>query len=407
MEFGIFSNGYIPGPAAHDTESEHTELMRESEYAVIADRNNWKYMWYGEHHGLVEYSHMSAPAPLMGWVAAQTERIHIGSAITSLPVTKEHPVRIAERAAMLDHVTNNRFEFGTGRGAGSHELMTFSGTQPSQTKAMWDEVIREIPRMWEQKDYSFEGNGWSVPGPHNILPKPSGKGHPPIWVACGNPETFAKAGSLGIGAIAFNFEPIHNLKGRLEAYKEAADSPTEIIGQFQNNNVMMTNGVICLEDRERAREIAKARGRGYLVTMVNLYHDTMPKSPDGITWPHAPASTLIEWSDEMLDQIIEAGYMLCGNPEEVSEQLEAYQSVGCDQVVFGLPIEGMQHEEIKEMLEIFGDQVIPEFDKDPVHSTTRMRETAQPKFEAFNNELPPEVHEVTVIPDSSILPLSA
>ena len=132
MEFGIFSNGYIPGPAAHDTESEHTELMRESEYAVIADRNNWKYMWYGEHHGLVEYSHMSAPAPLMGWVAAQTERIHIGSAITSLPVTKEHPVRIAERAAMLDHVTNNRFEFGTGRGAGSHELMTFSGTQPSQ-----------------------------------------------------------------------------------------------------------------------------------------------------------------------------------------------------------------------------------------------------------------------------------
>ncbi|MBC85258.1 MAG: hypothetical protein CL454_10435 [Acidimicrobiaceae bacterium] len=138
MEFGIFSNGYIPGPAAHDTESEHTELMRESEYAVIADKNNWKYMWYGEHHALVEYSHMSAPAPLMGWVAAQTERIHIGSAITSLPTTKEHPVRIAERAAMLDHVTNNRFEFGTGRGAGSHELMTFSGTLPSQTKAMWD-----------------------------------------------------------------------------------------------------------------------------------------------------------------------------------------------------------------------------------------------------------------------------
>ena len=107
---------------------------------------------------------------------------------------------------------------------------------------------------------------------------------------------------------------------------------------------------------------------------------------------------LLNGADEMLDQIIEAGYMLCGNPEEVSEQLEAYQSVGCDQVVFGLPIEGMQHEEIKEMLEIFGDQVIPEFDKDPVHSTTRMRETAQPKFQAFNNELPPEVNEVTVIP---------
>ena len=239
------------------------------------------------------------------------------------------------------------------------------------------------------------------------MPKPYGKGHPPIWVACGNPETFQKAGSLGIGAIAFNFEPIHNLRGRLEAYKEAAEDPVEIIGQFQNNNVMMTNGVICLEDRERAREIAKTRGRGYLVTMVNLYHDTMPKSPDGVTWPDPPASTLIEWTDEMLDMIIEAGYMLCGNPEEVSEQLQAYQSVGCDQVVFGLPVEGMQHEEVQEMLEIFGDQVIPEFDTDPVHSTTKYRAMAEPKYQTFNNELPDEASQVSIIPESAILPISA
>ena len=251
MEFGIFSNGFIPGPAAHDTECEHTELMREAEYGVFADKHNWKYIWFGEHHALTEYSHMSAPSPVMGWVAAQTERIHIGSAITSLPTTKEHPVRIAERAAMLDHVTNRRFEFGTGRGAGSHELATFNGTTPDVTKAMWDEVIREIPRMWEQKDYEFQGEFFSVPPNHNILPKPYGQGHPPIWVACGNPPTFAKAGSMGIGAIAFNFEPIHNLKPRLDAYKEAAADPTEIVGQFQNNNVMMTNAVICLKDRER------------------------------------------------------------------------------------------------------------------------------------------------------------
>ena len=125
------------------------------------------------------------------WAGSQHKQNVYISALPSLASHQEHPVRIAERAAMLDHVTNNRFEFGTGRGAGSHELKTFSGTEPSQTKALWDEVI-EIPRMWEQKDYSFEGNGWSVPGPHNILPKPYGKGHPPIWVACGNPETFAK-----------------------------------------------------------------------------------------------------------------------------------------------------------------------------------------------------------------------
>ena len=129
MEFRVLSsNGYIPGPAAHDTESEHTELMRESGYAVIADGNSTEYMWYGRTPWFSRIQpHVQHPRTTrMGWVAAQTERIHIGSAITALAFRspKEHPVRIAERAAMLDHVTNNRFEFGTGRGAGSHELAT-------------------------------------------------------------------------------------------------------------------------------------------------------------------------------------------------------------------------------------------------------------------------------------------
>jgi alkanesulfonate monooxygenase SsuD/methylene tetrahydromethanopterin reductase-like flavin-dependent oxidoreductase (luciferase family) len=116
---------------------------------------------------------------------------------------------------MLDHLSNQRYEFGTGRGAGSHEVATFGIMDTNETKAMWDEVIRQIPRMWDQRDYEFTGDHFTVPYPHNILPKPYGKGHPPMWVACGNPPTFAKAGSLGIGAIAFNFEPIFNLKGRV------------------------------------------------------------------------------------------------------------------------------------------------------------------------------------------------
>jgi hypothetical protein len=85
MEFGVFFNGYLPGPAAHDPAAEHPMLMREVEYAILADKHNWKYAWFGEHHALTEYSHMSAPEVVMGYVAARTERIHLGSAITSSP----------------------------------------------------------------------------------------------------------------------------------------------------------------------------------------------------------------------------------------------------------------------------------------------------------------------------------
>jgi hypothetical protein len=141
---------------------------------------------------------------------------------------------------------------------------------------------------------------------------------------CGNPPTFQKAGEAGIGAIAFNFEPIYNLKGRVEAYKEGIANCKEPIGQFMNDNLMMTNGVICLEDRDRARKLALDRVFGYQTTLVNLYHDTMPKREAVATWPQpAVPATLREIAgndpDTVLDQMIAGGFLLVGNPEEVSE----------------------------------------------------------------------------------------
>ncbi len=398
MEFGIFLNGYLPGPASRDTDCEHEMFRREIELVVTADRYNWKYAWFGEHHGLTEYSHCSAPEVLLGYCAHATERIHLGSAIMNLSPRVNHPVRNAERVATLDHLTDRRYEWGTGRGAGSHEIATFDILDKDSTKPEWNEVIREIPRMFEQRDYAFHGDHFTVPSPHNVLPKPYGPGHPPIWVACGNPATFATAGSLGIGAIAFNFEPVYALAGRIDAYKEAVANCTEPVGQYVNNNVMMTNAVICLADRARAREVAMRAGRGYLYSMVCLYHDTMPH-PEGVpVWPEPPFPLR---SEEDLDRLIEDGWLLCGDPDEVCEQVTRYQRVGCDQVVFGVPSDSLSHDEVLEMLELFGSKVIPHFDADPVHSTTRHRATATPKFPEFANPVPDL--SVSMLPTNALI----
>ena len=64
-----------------------------------------------------------------------------------------------------------------------------------------------------EASYCHEGEHFRVPPNHNILPKPLGGTHPPLRVACGNLSTFEVAASMGIGAIAFNFEPAFVLKG--------------------------------------------------------------------------------------------------------------------------------------------------------------------------------------------------
>src|SRR5438477_12020550 len=172
MEFSIFVQGHLPGALAHDPVAEHRALLGDLELVVQADRYNWKYVWVSEHHCLTEYSHLSASESFIPYALARTSRIHIGSGIWPLNPVTNHPVRLAERAAMLDHLSEGRFEFGTGRGAGSHETATFNIGDTSSTKVEWDEVIREIPRMWETEEYTFQGNHFSVDKPHNILPNP-------------------------------------------------------------------------------------------------------------------------------------------------------------------------------------------------------------------------------------------
>src|SRR5580698_1117389 len=126
MEFGIFVQGYIPKwKSAADPDAEHTSLMEDLELAKAADKAGFKYIWASEHHFLEEYSHLSG----------------------------------------------NRFEFGTGRGAGSHEILGFLPGMDdlSGTKEIWEDVIAEFPKMWLQDEYQgYQGKFWSLP-PRKIL----------------------------------------------------------------------------------------------------------------------------------------------------------------------------------------------------------------------------------------------
>jgi alkanesulfonate monooxygenase SsuD/methylene tetrahydromethanopterin reductase-like flavin-dependent oxidoreductase (luciferase family) len=378
VEFGIFIQGYVPRARrdAEGPDAEHNALLGEVELVKTADRAGWKYVWLTEHHFLTEYSHLSAPEVYAGYLAAVTERIHIGSGIFNLNPQVNHPARVAERVAMLDHLTGGRFEFGTGRGAGSREVTGFDIPNTSVTKEVWDEVIGEFLPMWESFEYSHDGHAFRLPYPdpsrptRNVLPKPWRKPHPPIWVSCGNPPTYEKAARLGLGALGFNVASIGDMAPMVDSYKRNIDK-AEPIGRYVNDNVMITNGVVCLEDGRKAREVACRMGISYLQSLVFQYHDTFPKPEGAMAWPDSlPEPTL-----EDIEFRISEGYLLCGDPDEVLEQVRHYEAVGCDQLVFGMPL-NMGWDVAKETLELFGEHVIPQLDPDPVHRTTRFREAA-------------------------------
>ena len=72
--------------------------------------------------------------------------------------------------------------------------------------------------------------------------------------------------------------------------------------------------------------------------------------------------------------------------------------------MFGFPARDSSTTRSSRCIELFGDKVIPEFDTDPVHSTTRYRQAAAPKYPDFAHPVPDI--DVTVIPESALLPLA-
>ncbi|MFB6632770.1 LLM class flavin-dependent oxidoreductase [Streptomyces sp. NPDC090082] len=372
MEFGIFVQGYVGKRAETDPEAEHKALMEETEYVIQADRSGFKYAWASEHHFLEEYSHLSANDVYLGYLAHATERIHLGSGIFNPLAPVNHPVKVAEKVAMLDHLSGGRFEFGSGRGAGSHEILGFMPgiTDMNHTKEIWEETIAEFPKMWLQDEYpGFQGKHWSLP-PRKVLPKPYGKSHPAMWYAAGSPSSYAMAGKMGLGVLGFSVQKVSDMEWVVESYKNAIKE-AKAVGDFVNDNVMVTSTAICAETHEKAVEIAVGGGLNYLQSLLFRYHDTFPR-PEGIPeWPEL----LPEYSAEIIELLIQEELMICGDPSEVLAQCKRWEQAGADQLSFGLPI-GISYEDTMNSIRLIGEHVIPRIDTDPVHRTTRMRQSS-------------------------------
>jgi len=371
MEFGVFAQLFVPRYERDiDPMAEHRRIMRNAEVGVAADRTGIKYLWCPEHHFLDEYSHMPGPEVYLSYVAARTERIHVGSAIFNITPKVNHPARVAETVALMDHITEGRFEFGTGRGSSTTEVFGFDIDDLNETSAMWDESVREIPKMWADGQYAYEGTYFRMP-PREIFPKPFGHAHPPMWVAAGSPPTFAKAGALGLGAFCFTHGTPTKIAPLIASYKEAVAN-AEPVGQFVNDNIMVVTNMICMEDREQAFEVAVSSGMNYYTSLQMHWLDNIPK-PDGFpVWPDLiPEPTI-----EQIKKASELGMVVVGDPDDCAKAVQRWVDIGADQLCFSPTTNNMDQDSIIASMELFGREVIPQFDTDPVHRTTRMRAAA-------------------------------
>ena len=124
------------------------------EQAVLAEEMGFDTVWAVEHTALTQYAHMSAPETFLAFLAGKTTRLGIGHGVVCLPPAMNHPVKVAERIATLDILSNGRVHFGMGKGGTQQEAGTF-GYDLAELQPMIDESMYLIPKIMVQDEIDF------------------------------------------------------------------------------------------------------------------------------------------------------------------------------------------------------------------------------------------------------------
>jgi len=355
VKFGLFLELSVSRPATPEAEA---RVFRHSvEDAVLADKLGFDHVWVVEHHFLAEYSHSGAPEVLLGALATATERIRLGHGVVVCVPEINHPVRVAERIAVLDILSSGRVDFGTGRSSTWTELGGFYG-DPDRTKQSWSEYVETIPRMWASPLFSHQGVTFSIPE-RQILPRPVQQPHPPMWVAVSSPGTEIDAAERGLGWLGVNFSGYDALAVRIEKYRAVMDGLELDTFRHKNNTVYTVNFLYCHEDADYAAE----RG-GKLATEFQYLADQNLHTREVVVTPSYPTLggiPTIAQRDAGSDKTKGVPEGACvGTPDQIVETIERWQSIGVDGINFIInSAEVLDADEARRSMNLFAEKVLP------------------------------------------------
>jgi alkanesulfonate monooxygenase SsuD/methylene tetrahydromethanopterin reductase-like flavin-dependent oxidoreductase (luciferase family) len=339
------------------------------EQSVLAERIGFDYVWAVEHHGLTGYSSCTSPEVFLTWVAANTERVRIGHGVVQTAKGVNHLVRVAERVGALDIVSNGRVEFGSGRGFTHAELQVF-GVSPGDTRPMQLHAMRNLPKIWAEGSVELDDEFYQVPRTR-VHPRVVQRPHPPMWMACTQPDTWKIAGELGCGVLAFGFAEPGQLEQAIAEYREAIANCNTPYGVV-NDQIAFAPPMFCHEDENTALETAAPGVQffvesnfGYVMQWAQTEYDDYRYYRDiGEGLLQLPELTEQEKaglspSAALLKAGVKSNLFCVGTPEQCREFCQYYFDAGIDQLIFNCQLGHIGHDDIMGSLRLFGSDVLP------------------------------------------------
>jgi len=334
MEIGIDS--FASAMYGTNTLSSVDAMEQLLERIAFADQAGLDVFGIGEHHKKEFLD--SATVVILSAAAAQTKRIRLTSAVSVLSAAD--PVRVYQSFATLDLISRGRAELVVGRGS-SIEAYPLFGFNLNDYDALFKEKLDLLLKIRDNEFVTWSGRFRPALDNLPVYPR-SLQEKLPIWLGVGGtPESFARAGTLGlplmvaiIGGETHRFRPLIDLYR--EAGKRAGFAPEQLkVG-------LHSPGYAGVDDEQA------------VATYYPGYAELWTKLGRERGWPPVTRGHF----DSL---IAPKGVLVVGGPERVAEKLLRHSEAlgGVSRFTFQMDNAGLTHAQLMKSIELIGTKVIP------------------------------------------------
>ena len=335
MQIGIdsFAAAYDDTSLAVSASDRLRNLVEQIEHA---DQVGLDVFGVGEHHRR-EYLD-SAPAVILGAAAARTRRIRLTSAVTVL--SSADPVRVFQHFATIDLLSQGRAEMVVGRGSFSESFPLF-GLQLEDYDSLFAEKLDLLLKIRENEHVHWSGRHRAALTGQGVYPRPV-QNPLPIWLGVGGtPQSFARAGALGlplmvaiIGGETRRFRPL------IDLYRKAGERAGYPSDRLKVG--VHSLGYVAATTQQAADEFFPGYARA--VSSVARERGWSPVTRAGFDAQLGPH-----------------GALLIGNPEEVTEKIMRHSEAlgGISRISFQMNAGSLSHAKLMRAIEVIGTRVAP------------------------------------------------
>jgi alkanesulfonate monooxygenase SsuD/methylene tetrahydromethanopterin reductase-like flavin-dependent oxidoreductase (luciferase family) len=347
FEFGVFHE-FQRRPGQTEAEAFDTAF----EQVDAAERWGLDAIWLPEIHMAPERSVCSVPMTIASAIASRTRHIKIGLGVQVLPLCQ--PLRLAEDAATVDHISHGRLLFGVGR-SGFPRAYEAYGIPYGESPERFAEVLEVVTRAWTEQKFSFAGKYYNYENV-SIVPKPFHRPHPPIRIAANREDTFIAAGRQGHAIfVGARRGTIDEVLPNLEIYRNA----WRAAGHEGSGEVYLRAPVYVGDTMEQARRDPEE-------SLMNTYRWLGARLQESA---HSAgvfdSARRIEGAQRLqtltYDEVLQ-GRAIIGTPEAVADRLlTLQQQLGLAGILGELNYGGLvPHEQVMHSLQLICEKVQPQ-----------------------------------------------